>query len=172
MPKLSRCPKHAANLGGPAEARCHRPPFCLLGGHRPRHLCPRARSAARRGAHTFPSTRSAQVPGTRAPSSGFGGHRAWPWFGPTSAFGFQVWVLQVSLQSLPFGCQCTFNYLLDPHWEAAAGLCNGHPVLIERFSQLFQKYLKLVAERFLKDGAEVTGETESCSPLRDARPCA
>lgn len=54
-----------------------------------------------------------------------------------------------------------------PHWEAPAGLCNRHPAGIQTFRRLFPKYLKVVNERFLKDGAEVTRETESCSSLRD-----
>ena len=45
-----------------------------------------------------------------------------------------------------------------PNSESAAGLCNAHQSQIQRFNKLLPKYLKLVAERFLKDGSELTGE--------------
>lgn len=67
---------------GQAAARCRRPPSASSAATSP----PPPPPPSPRRAHTFPATRSAQVPRSRAPG-GFGGHQAGvP--GPTSALPF------------------------------------------------------------------------------------
>lgn len=130
-------------MGNKQAARCHQPPSASSAAKAPSTFIP-----AQQGKHTFLSTRSTQVPHTRRQAAASGATARGPQV--QADFGVllsRLRVFEVGPRNRALRCQCTFYYLLDPgslchpppppphtHWEEAAGLCNGHPSQIQRFS--------------------------------------